>query len=134
MTESLSLSPRTVLGRLAEKGRTDREELHALLDEALDAHVGVDAGGYPLVLPTAFAVDLDGPDAGGTLYVHGSVAAGWLTSARRQHGLRHDHRGGRAGRWPARRSTSSMNYRSAVVIGDGARRRRAPTSGSTPST
>jgi nitroimidazol reductase NimA-like FMN-containing flavoprotein (pyridoxamine 5'-phosphate oxidase superfamily) len=117
MTESLSPTPRTVLGRLSEKGRTDREELHALLDEALYAHVGVDAGGYPLVLPTVFAVDLDGPDAGGTLYVHGSVAAKWLSAARSKaicvtitevDGLVVARSG----------FESSMNYRTAVVIGE----------------
>ncbi len=82
MSEPLSPTERTRLGRLAEKGRTDRRELHELLDTALVAHVGLDAGGYPLVLPTAFAVDVDGPDRGGTLYVHGSTGARWLNQAR----------------------------------------------------
>jgi nitroimidazol reductase NimA-like FMN-containing flavoprotein (pyridoxamine 5'-phosphate oxidase superfamily) len=68
------------------------------------------------VLPTAFAVDASGPDDGGSLYLHGSVAAGWLAPALEQDicvtvteldglvlartGFHH-----------------SMNYRSAVVIG-----------------
>lgn len=30
------------------------------------------------MLPTAFRGGSDGPDAGGTLYLHGSVAADWL--------------------------------------------------------
>ena len=62
----------------------DRTELHRLLADALVAHLGVNVVGrasHPLVLPTAFAVDLDGPDEDGTLYVHGSVAAGWLRAA-----------------------------------------------------
>ena len=64
VTEPLSPTERTTLGRLSEKGRADRRELLDLLDTALVAHVGVDAGGYPLVLPTAYAVDADGPDRG----------------------------------------------------------------------
>jgi nitroimidazol reductase NimA-like FMN-containing flavoprotein (pyridoxamine 5'-phosphate oxidase superfamily) len=116
-SDSLSPTDRTKLGRLKEKGRADRRELHELLRSALVAHVGVDAGTHPVVLPTVFAVDLDGPDRGGTLYVHGSTAAKWLSSARRQtvcvtvtevdgmvlarSGFEH-----------------SMNYRTAVVIGE----------------
>jgi nitroimidazol reductase NimA-like FMN-containing flavoprotein (pyridoxamine 5'-phosphate oxidase superfamily) len=98
----------------------DREALNALLRDALVAHLGVTIarGGqsHPLVLPTAFAADLDGPDQDGTLYVHGSVAAGWLRAATdttvcvavtELDGL------------VAGRSAfhHSMNYRSAVVIG-----------------
>ena len=117
MTDPLSPTERTTLGRLSEKARTDRRELLDLLDTALVAHVGVDAGGYPLVLPTAFAVDADGPDRDGTLYFHGSVAAKWLVAARHSKvcvtitevdGL------------VAARSgfESSMNYRTAVILGE----------------
>ena len=117
MTDSLSPTPRTKLGRLAEKARTERAELHALLETALVAHVGVDAGGYPLVLPTAYAVDLDGPDREGTLYLHGSTGARWLNAARSSKvcvtitevdGI------------VAARSgfESSMNYRTAVILGE----------------
>ena len=45
------------------------------------AHVAVDAGDHPVALPVAYGVDPDGPDEGGTLYVHGSVGAGWMRSA-----------------------------------------------------
>ena len=95
----------------------DRAELHRLLADALVAHLGVTSSAqHPLVLPTAYAVDLDGPDHDGTLYVHGSVAAGWLRAATdttvcvtvtELDGL------------VAGRSAfhHSMNYRSAVVIG-----------------
>jgi uncharacterized protein len=117
VSEPLSPTGRTTLGRLAEKARTDRADLHALLDAALVAHVGLDAGGYPLVLPTAFAVDLDGPDRDGTLYIHGSTAARWIHRARgatvcvtitEVDGL------------VAARSgfESSMNYRTAVILGE----------------
>jgi nitroimidazol reductase NimA-like FMN-containing flavoprotein (pyridoxamine 5'-phosphate oxidase superfamily) len=117
VTDPLSPTPRTTLGRLAEKGRTDRAELHALLETALVAHVGVDAGGYPLVLPTAYAVDLDGPDRDGTLYLHGSTAARWLSSARGSQvcvtvtelvGIEAARSG----------FESSMNYRTAVIVGE----------------
>jgi nitroimidazol reductase NimA-like FMN-containing flavoprotein (pyridoxamine 5'-phosphate oxidase superfamily) len=94
----------------------DRAELHELLADALVAHLGVVVGEHPVVLPAAFAVDPDGPDRDGTLYVHGSVAAGWLRAAAgatvcvtvtELDGL------------VAGRSAfhHSMNYRSAVVIG-----------------
>ncbi len=39
------------------------------------------ATSHPVVLPAAFAADPEGPDEDGTLYVHGSVAAGWLRGA-----------------------------------------------------
>jgi len=117
MAHPLSPTERTQLGRLAEKGRTDRRELHELLDTALVAHVGVDAGGYPLVLPTAYAVDLDGADRGGTLYLHGSVAAKWLVAARdRKICVTVTEVDGLV----AARSgfESSMNYRTAVIFGE----------------
>jgi nitroimidazol reductase NimA-like FMN-containing flavoprotein (pyridoxamine 5'-phosphate oxidase superfamily) len=113
---SLSPTPRTTVGRGRNRMVEDRTELHRLLADALVAHIGVTLDHHPLVLPTAFAVDLDGPDRGGTLYVHGSVAAGWLRASTETvvcvtitelDGL------------VAARSAfhHSMNYRSAVVIG-----------------
>ncbi|GAA1161719.1 pyridoxamine 5'-phosphate oxidase family protein [Nocardioides aquiterrae] len=115
-TTPLSPTPRTTVGRGRNRMVVDREVLHGLLEDALVAHLGVVVGGHPLVLPTAFAVDPDGPDEDGTLYVHGSVAAGWLRAATdttvcvtvtELDGL------------VAGRSAfhHSMNYRSAVVIG-----------------
>lgn len=112
----LSPSARTTITRGRNRAVDDRESLHRLLADALVAHVAVVADGHPVVLPVAFAVDLDGPDAGGTLYIHGSVAAGWLRRSRDTvvcvtiteiDGL------------VAARSAfhHSMNYRSAVVIG-----------------
>jgi len=112
----LSPTPRTTVSRGRNRAVDDRAALHRLLDEALIAHVGVVADGHPVVLPVTFAVDLDGPDDGGTLYIHGSVAAGWLGRSRdavvcvtltEVDGL------------VAARSAfhHSMNYRSAVVIG-----------------
>ncbi|WP_241238342.1 pyridoxamine 5'-phosphate oxidase family protein [Nocardioides pantholopis] len=99
---------------------SDREVLHAFLAEGLVAHLGVVVGAgasaHPVVLPTAYAVDLAGPDAGGSLYLHGSVAARWLRASvdatvcvtvTEVDGV------------VTARSAfhHSMNYRSAVVIG-----------------
>lgn len=112
----LSPTERTTVRRGSRRALDDRAALHALLDVALIAHLGVDVGDHPVVLPVAFAVDPDGPDDGGTLYIHGSVAARWLTASSTttvcvtvteldglvaaRSGFHH-----------------SMNYRSAVVIG-----------------
>ena len=115
-TTPLSPSPRTTVHRGRNRAVADRDRLHALLTDALVAHVGVVMGGHPVVLPAAYAIDPAGPDHDGSLYVHGSVAAGWLRGATdttvcvtvtQLDGL------------VAGRSAfhHSMNYRSAVVIG-----------------
>ena len=115
-SSGLSPTPRTTIGRGRNRMVEDRADLHALLEDALVAHLGVVVGGHPVVLPTAFAVDLDGPDDGGTLYVHGSVAAGWLRAAtdRTVCVTVTELDGLVAGRSAFHHS---MNYRSAVVIG-----------------
>ena len=41
----------------------------------------MDAGDHPVALPVAFGVDPDGPDEDGTIYLHGSVGAGWMRHA-----------------------------------------------------
>ena len=116
----LSPTPRTTLTRSRERAATDRAELTDLLRETLVAHLGVTVGededAHPVVLPVAIAVDPDGPDEGGSLYLHGSVAAGWLASVRdRTVCVTATHLDGLV----AARSGfhHSMNYRSAVVIG-----------------
>jgi nitroimidazol reductase NimA-like FMN-containing flavoprotein (pyridoxamine 5'-phosphate oxidase superfamily) len=112
----LSPTPRSTVRRGAKRAVTDRAALLDVLATAPLCHLGVLLDGVPLVLPTVFAVDPDGPDEGGTLYVHGSVAARSLRAAPQQEvsvtvtvldglvlarsGFHH-----------------SMNYRSAVVIG-----------------
>lgn len=116
-TPPLEPSDRTRVTRGRHRSVADRSHLMTLLGDALVAHVGVVVGEHPMVLPTAFAVDPAGPDEGGTLYLHGSVAARWLRAAREAtvcvtvtelDGL------------VAARSAfhHSMNYRSAVVIGE----------------
>jgi hypothetical protein len=115
-SSSLSPTPRTTVNRGRNRVVADRQRLFDLLADGLVAHLGVVAGEHPVVIPTAYAVDPAGPDDGGTLYLHGSVAAGWLERALAQDvcvtvteldGL------------VAARSGfhHSMNYRSAVVIG-----------------
>lgn len=114
----LPLQPtaRTRLGRGRHHGVDDRGALHALLADALVAHVGVVVDDHPVVLPAAYGYDPDGPDDGGSLYLHGSVAARWLQAGAgtdvcvtitELDGL------------VAARSgfNHSMNYRSGVVIG-----------------
>jgi nitroimidazol reductase NimA-like FMN-containing flavoprotein (pyridoxamine 5'-phosphate oxidase superfamily) len=114
----LSPTERTQIRRLHDRAATDRAELLEVLAESLVCHLGVVMDGYPLVVPTVFGVEPDGPDAGGTLYLHGSVAAGSLRAAPgadlcvtctlvdglvlARSGFHH-----------------SMNYRSAVIIGPG---------------
>lgn len=116
MTQSLSRTPRTRLTRHPERAGGDRSELVEIIREALVCHVGLVRDGDPVVLPAIHALDVDGPDEGGTLYLHGSVAAPWLVQAP-----------GRTvcatftlvdGVVLARAAFShSMNYRSAVVYG-----------------
>ncbi|MFC5179282.1 pyridoxamine 5'-phosphate oxidase family protein [Nocardioides taihuensis] len=114
--EPLSPTDRTTVKREQDHAVTDRAALHALLREGLVAHLGVVKDDHPVVLPVAYAVDLDGPDDHGTLYVHGSVAADWLrrsvdatvcVTVTELDGLVLARSG----------FNSSMNYRSAVVIG-----------------
>jgi len=112
----LSPTTRSRPRRERERARTDRAALDGVLDAALVCHLAVVVDGVPLALPTVFAVDRDGPDRDGTLYLHGSVASRSLVQGPDQDvsvtftlldgivlarsGFNH-----------------SMNYRSAVVIG-----------------
>jgi len=74
-TSMLSTTDRTRLGRLRERGSTDRAALHEVLDAALICHVGVVIDGTPVVLPTGYG------RIGETLYLHGSSANRSLTAA-----------------------------------------------------
>jgi uncharacterized protein len=120
MSVTLSSTARTRITRHRERGSEERADLFAIIEEALVCHVGLVRDGDPVVLPAIHAADPEGPDAGGTLYLHGSVAAPWLLQA--------------PGRTVcvtftlvdavviARAAFShSMNYRSAVVYGDARR-------------
>jgi nitroimidazol reductase NimA-like FMN-containing flavoprotein (pyridoxamine 5'-phosphate oxidase superfamily) len=112
----LSPTERSSPVREKERAQTDRATLREVLDASLICHLGVVVDGVPLALPTVFGVDLDGPDVGGTLYVHGSVASRSLVQGPTQDvsvtmtvldGLVLARSG----------FMHSMNYRSAVVIG-----------------
>ncbi len=112
------MTERTELRRMPDRSLTDRDAIHAALDEGLLAHVGLIAGGptgddaaHPVVIPMLYARD------GERLYLHGSPASRLLRAAKKgaevcvtvtlldalvlaRSGLHH-----------------SMNYRSVVVMG-----------------
>jgi nitroimidazol reductase NimA-like FMN-containing flavoprotein (pyridoxamine 5'-phosphate oxidase superfamily) len=67
----LSETPRTTITRLPERGRSDRNDLYAILDAGLVCHLGFVRDGAPVVLPTGYGRIDD------TMYVHGSSGAGW---------------------------------------------------------
>jgi nitroimidazol reductase NimA-like FMN-containing flavoprotein (pyridoxamine 5'-phosphate oxidase superfamily) len=55
--------------RTKERARYDRENIHAILDAALIAHVGFCVDGQPFVIPMLYARD------GDALLLHGSIAS-----------------------------------------------------------
>jgi len=65
----LSPTERSTIRRDAQRARTDRAALDAILDEALVCHLAVLLDGAPLVLPTTYGRD------GDTMYLHGSHEA-----------------------------------------------------------
>jgi uncharacterized protein len=104
----LSPTERSRVRRHRDRQRSDRAELHAVLDEALVAHLGRVVDGEPVVLPTLHV------RVGETLYLHGSSGAASLrgdepvcVTVTLLDGLVY------ARRW----FTQSANYRSAVVRG-----------------
>ncbi|XGU18472.1 pyridoxamine 5'-phosphate oxidase family protein [Rhodococcus sp. 3Y1] len=115
-TAPIPLSPtaRTTHKRARHHGVAERAALVDVLQSAKLCHMGVTVGGVPMVFPTAYGFDLDGPDRGGSIYVHGSVASRSLAPDSEicititildglvlaRSGFHH-----------------SMNYRSGVVIG-----------------
>lgn len=69
-SEALGPTGRTQLRRHPERGVFEREQIEAILDEALVCHVGyVDQDGRPRVIPTIHA------RVGDTVYIHGSTAS-----------------------------------------------------------
>ena len=98
-------------GGCTTRRRTDRERIHAILDEALVAHLGFVQEGTPFVIPTLHA------RVGDAVYVHGPSASRTLRAlGRRRARLPHGHaaRRARAGALGVR---MSVNYRSVVVLG-----------------
>ncbi|RTL63569.1 MAG: pyridoxamine 5'-phosphate oxidase family protein [Pseudonocardiaceae bacterium] len=74
-TTPLSSTSRSSLGRLAERGRTDRSDLYDVLDAGIVCHLGIVLDGAPVVLPTGYGRVDD------TLYLHGSTGASTLRGA-----------------------------------------------------
>ncbi len=106
----LSDTPRTALHRHRERGRTDRSDLHAVLDAGLICHLGVIIDGTPVVLPTGYG------RLGETLYLHGSSAnRALLAAAGQEVCVTVTHLDGLV----CARAVfhHSMNYRSAMVYG-----------------
>ena len=105
-------SERVRVRRLHDKAAYDRERIHAILDEALVAHLGFVQDGTPFVIPTLHA------RIGDAVYVHGSSASRTLRAL--------------AGAVPVCLTVTlldglvlarsvfemSVNYRSVVVLGE----------------
>lgn len=69
MSEVVTVSApslRATVKRLGQRGAYDRETVHAILDEALIAHLGVVIDGAPRVIPFVYS------RLGDLLYLHGS--------------------------------------------------------------
>jgi nitroimidazol reductase NimA-like FMN-containing flavoprotein (pyridoxamine 5'-phosphate oxidase superfamily) len=72
MSQPFIATPRTKVQRLPERGKYDRETVHAILDQGFVCHVGFVVDGQPFVIPTNYArVDE-------TVYLHGSSASRML--------------------------------------------------------
>jgi len=63
---------RTQLGRLPNRGAYDSVTIHGILDAAFLAHVGFQADGQPIVIPTLYGREEN------KLYLHGSAASRML--------------------------------------------------------
>lgn len=72
---SLSPSARSTVRRNRERARSDRAELHAILDAGLVCHLGFWIGDSPRVLPLGYG------RIGEMLYLHGSTGALGLRTA-----------------------------------------------------
>jgi len=68
VTTELPLTDATRLRRKPERGDRRRDTIHAVIDEALVAHVGFVVDDQPFVIPMTYGRD------GDVLYLHGSVA------------------------------------------------------------
>lgn len=71
----LTITPRTQLRRLPQRGTYERAQVNAILDEALWCHMGFALDGQPFVIPTIHTRVEE------RLYVHGSAASRMLRTA-----------------------------------------------------
>jgi nitroimidazol reductase NimA-like FMN-containing flavoprotein (pyridoxamine 5'-phosphate oxidase superfamily) len=103
--------PATRVRRHPERGRYDRHTVDRVLDEGLICHLGFVAGGRPFVIPTIHA------RVGDLVYIHGSPASRMLGTLK--HGVDVCLTVTILDGLVLARSafSSSMNYRSAVVLG-----------------
>ncbi|WP_433335055.1 pyridoxamine 5'-phosphate oxidase family protein [Spirillospora sp. CA-294931] len=72
MSTPLSSTDRTQIGRLSDRGRVDRADLHDVLDDGMICHLGIVVDGAPRVIPTGYG------RIGDVLYMHGSTGARYL--------------------------------------------------------
>jgi nitroimidazol reductase NimA-like FMN-containing flavoprotein (pyridoxamine 5'-phosphate oxidase superfamily) len=71
MSDDLVRTERTTHHRFAENGVYDRAAMRAILRAGFVCHLGVVVDDVAMVVPTVYGLD----PAGGTLFVHGSVAS-----------------------------------------------------------
>ena len=69
MSQELSATARTRLGRMRKRGTGDRAVLDEILAAGFLCHLGVVVNGHPMVVPTVYGATAD------TMYLHGSVAS-----------------------------------------------------------
>jgi nitroimidazol reductase NimA-like FMN-containing flavoprotein (pyridoxamine 5'-phosphate oxidase superfamily) len=102
---------RTTVRRQPDRGRYDRAQVHAILDEGLVAHVGLVSGDGPVVIPMLYGRD------GDRLLLHGSTASRLMRSGAK--GLAMCVTVTLVDGLVLARSAfhHSMNYRSVVVFG-----------------
>lgn len=104
---------KTSLRRHPERSISDRERIHAILDEGFLCHVGYLTEGRPVVIPTLYARD------GNRILLHGSPSSGIVRAAHKNSPLSVavTHLDGLV----IARSAfeSSANYRSVVIHGVG---------------
>jgi uncharacterized protein len=107
-------SQRTKVRRRAGRGRYDREAIDAILDEGLVGHLAFSAEGQPYAIPMLYARD------GDTLFLHGSPLSRILGAA--VEGLAMCFTVTLVDGLVLARSAfhHSVNYRSVVVLGEGA--------------
>ncbi len=70
--ETFAPTLRTILKRLPNRGKFDRDVVYKILDEAFVCHVGFIVDGQPVVIPTAYGRVDD------RFYIHGSAASRML--------------------------------------------------------
>ncbi len=74
LPDQLTVTTRTQIKRLPQRGEYDRSLAYQILDEGLICHVGFAVDGQPFVIPTAYG------RVGDRLYIHGSPASRMLRS------------------------------------------------------